>query len=225
VLHLLLDDDDAPRRTDDQVTDWRTRRARSFEMRLHVPNVESWLSRALDIGAKEVAIDLLDRWWNESARDVDALQSKASYLKDLGDHSGEALVRVELLRYVEDDASRADALRMLAEAERRAGRPAQGLVALEDATRILFAKPDWREHGLGHAIASETFELALSSNDALAARAFALAESITIETPWLPLVTLDLAARAASHVGAGARAEHYAAWRAAEKRRIDERHP
>lgn len=196
----------------------------------------TWVDRAELLGDLAGAGSLLRLWAAGRERDEATLSQLRGRYADLGAYAEAADAQRELLGHVSGARETASAQQSLAGYERRAGRHEAAWAALRACGEALAEVAGWREAGLGRFYVEELFSLARDAAEhpddpaagALARAAFAEADRIAPEVPWLPLAVLDAATDAATAVGADDsaggggedRATHYRTRRDAERDRI-----
>lgn len=207
ALGNLVIVDGQPACTQDDVDRWLASRARSFVKDPDAEPETVWIDRALALGERDLARQLVHDW---SSR-AETLSQLIFYLHEVGDHVAEAAARAKSIELKTKPFDIAHELRCLADAERLAGRPDRALAALSRAADLHRAQASWRELGLGRGFVQSCFELAEASELEIAGAAFVLGDGLAAVTPRLPPVALEVAVRAADHLGRRDRSSHYRA--------------
>lgn len=212
VLELLLGEGAAPDAvcdvSDEALVAWRARQERGF-----APDPASvpgfvWADRALALGDRPLAKELLLDWSNacEHERDGEFLSLLANRLAELGEHDAEATARDELLLTLSTPFERAGERVRTASAARKARQWRRALDHLDHAALLHRPRQPWRELGLGRELVNEAYLLAVDASETgeldVAGRAFALASEFAPQTPRLAPVTLEAQAKAQARLGA-----------------------
>ncbi|MEZ4363764.1 MAG: hypothetical protein R3B48_26535 [Kofleriaceae bacterium] len=159
-------------------------------------DARTWIERALAVGARAEAKELVQRWRDACELGLEELSALAEYLRALGEHQDEAGVRLTLLGVLPDRVSRARELCRIARAERRAGRWARAMEQLEQAGMMHRVRLNWRELELGHELIEESFELARVATEDVARRALSLGDELAEQTSNLPPTIRAIGAQA-----------------------------
>jgi hypothetical protein len=194
---------------DAQVEAWLAQQGKGYPRAPGDEPAELWIDRAIAIGEKELALQLLKAWSESESceRDVSFLGGLAHRLAELGAHDQEATVRDERLLILASPAERAGERCRAAEAARRAQQWSRALDHLDHAALLHRPRAAWRELGLGRDFVREAFELAGQAGEAgavdVAQRAFTLGAELAEQTPRLPPVAVEARAKAEALLAKG----------------------
>lgn len=209
VLAELVDEDDEPLVAEADLASWRQAQVQGQPATPQDEPLACWISRALTLGHRREAKELVAQWAKDRVRDGDFFAEYAGYLQDLGDFAAEADARGVLLAHLTDAFERAGALGRAAAAERRAQRWTRALAHLGHTALLHRNHRQWRELGLGRGLVQEAFDLAACAPPPVDAQAFALAEEFAAATPRLPPAALEAAVATAQRLAAPGRELHY----------------
>lgn len=202
VLETLLGEGETCPIDEAEVSEWMERQAAGYPRAPADEPLELWIDRAIAVGAKQLAVQLLEEWSASDSceRDSSFLSGLAYRYAELGEHDREATVRDELLLTLSSPFERAGERCRVAAAARKARQWARALDHLDHAALLHRPRAPWRELGLGRELVHEAFELAEHAATAgsmdLARRAFALGAEFAAQTPRLAPVALEAQAKA-----------------------------
>jgi hypothetical protein len=221
VLERLLDEDDQPCVSEENLAEWAQHERARFPADPAVEDPLTWVERAKLTGDRPLARRWLDRWAVGRQRDKGTLSQLRYQLADLGAFAEAAAAQRESLVFVDSAWDSASAWQALAGLERQAGDYRAAWAALQECRRALDDVSGWRSVGLGRMYVDELFLLAGAASRELAEAVFAEADRQARAVPGLPLAVLQAAVEAADKAGNRAEAERYQSLRDAEQQRIE----
>ena len=199
VLELFLDKQGLPQFDDDEVTSWLANRLDARTLDAEQAS-RVWFERALALGRKDIASQLLDTQMQRGPQDPSSLRGYASDLEALERFAEASVLCKARFDSIEDAFERAGEAQYIARLERWAKNPEEARHWLHIAGKLHAENETWREVGLGRMFVEECFLCVVALGAERGIEMFSLAERFAKETPRLPLVALEAAVLAAETV-------------------------
>lgn len=224
----ILDEVASARHTDATVNAWLEHQRTLFPADPVGESLESWASRAADLGERGASRLFITEWATGEPRTGRTLNVLQFHLAHLGYFTEAVAVQKEAIAICDDPpGSRhiAGKLLDLARLERQAGQFAAARQTLQAAERTLSALPDWPWTGMGLSFVKEHFLLVPVAPDEHMARLLLNeADQYLLDAPqqWLNGV-LDSAIAAAGHLDDEDKVGRYRALRAVDRHQREQR--